>query len=242
MSGRRAGLLLLVVVVAAATVMGGVLAPRASAIPAPPPPPGATSPPGPASTFYFNAYGPSPNDDVLLRWDQETLNAIRAGPAGPRGRCARVGDRAHQAVLDYRHHDGSNQLGDLNAGAPYSDYTGFTPVNSWNQVNDIYQWQPLCVPLPPPGATSCPSTSTIQRFSTPQWGRVTPFALTRPDQFGPPAMDRSWLPAEAQALVDLQVKMNDANKASASYWADGAGTETLLGRRQQGVHPTGPRR
>jgi hypothetical protein len=84
------------------------------------------------------------------------------------------------------------------------------------------------VPLPPPGATSCPDTS-IQRFSTPQWGRVTPFALTRPDQFGPPAMDTSRLPTEAKALVDLQAKMNDANKASASYWADGPGTETPAG-------------
>jgi hypothetical protein len=58
---------------------------------------------------------------------------------------------------------------------------------------------------------------------------VTPFALTRPDQFGPPTMDRSRLPTEAKALVDLQAKMNDANKASASYWADGPGTETPAG-------------
>ena len=157
-----------------------------------------------------------------LGYDPDDTSTDTTTPQG-------IGNVVAQAVLDYRHHDGSNQLGDLNAGAPYSDYTGFTPVNSWNQVNDIYQWQPLCVPLPSPGATSCPSTSTIQKFSTPQWGRVTPFALTRPDQFGPPAMDRSRLPAEAQALVDLQTKMNDANKASASYWADGAGTETPAG-------------
>src|SRR5512132_3117453 len=79
----------------------------------------------------------------------------------------------------------------------------------------------------PRAVHSCPGS--IQRFSTPHWGRVTPFALTRPDQFGPPAMDTNRLPGEAKALVDLQAKMNDANKAAASYWADGPGTETPAG-------------
>jgi hypothetical protein len=36
-----------------------------------------------------------------------------------------VGGAAAQAVLDFRHHDGANQLGDRNGGAPYSDYTGY---------------------------------------------------------------------------------------------------------------------
>jgi Domain of unknown function (DUF6851) len=293
------------------------VAPWAAAKPAPPPPPGSTSPPGPDSTFYFNAYGPSPNDDVLLRWDQETLNAIRLARSAPtaaaralavvhsatydawapydpvavdtRGRLRAqpsvrrpaaertvnyksmaisyganrvlldllpaqlsnlvsfmdglgydpddtstdpalpqgIGNLAAQAVLAYRHGDGSNQLGDLNGGAPYSDWTGYTPQNSWDTLDAPLHWQPLCVPLPSPGATSCPGS--IQRFSTPHWGQVTPFALTRADQFAPPAMDTTRLPSEAKALVDLQAKMNDANKAAASYWADGPGTETPAG-------------
>jgi hypothetical protein len=81
-------------------------------------------------------------------------------------------------VLDFRHRDGANQLGDEPGGTPavrYSGWTGYTPVNTWDQVNDPYRWQPLCVPTPPPGATSC--AGTVQRFATPQWGRVTPFAL-----------------------------------------------------------------
>jgi hypothetical protein len=283
----------------------------------PAPTTGLHQPPGPDSTFYFNAYGPSPTDDVLLRWDQETLNAIRLARSAPalaaralaivhtatydawapydavaadtRGRLRAqpslrrpatertvnyksmaisyaayralldlfpsqsttladfmtklgydpndtstdptlpqgIGNLAAQAVLAYRHADGSNQLGDLNGGAPYSDYTGYTPQNSWDKLDKPLHWQPLCVPLPPPGATSC--TGSIQRFSTPQWMNVTPFALTRPDQFGPPAMNTTRLPTEAKALVDLQAKMNDANKASTSYWADGPGTETPAG-------------
>src|SRR5262249_24427244 len=45
-------------------------------------------------------------------------------PTTPSG----VGNLVADAVLQFRHHDGSNQLGDLHAGA-YSDYTGYVPVN-----------------------------------------------------------------------------------------------------------------
>lgn len=68
------------------------------------------------------------------------------------------------------HDDGVNQLGDRNGGAPHSDWTGYTPVNTWDQVNDPYHWQPLCVPTPPPGATQLrgdrPAVRHAQRVST----------------------------------------------------------------------------
>src|ERR1700722_8282145 len=40
-----------------------------------------------------------------------------------------IGNVACAAVLEYRHHDKSNQLGDLAQGA-YSDWTGYAPVNT----------------------------------------------------------------------------------------------------------------
>lgn len=40
-----------------------------------------------------------------------------------------IGNVACAAVLEYRHHDKSNQLGDLAQG-PYSDWTGYAPVNT----------------------------------------------------------------------------------------------------------------
>lgn len=274
-----------------------------------PAPPKPAKPKGPASTFNFNQYGPSPYDDVVLRWDEETLTAVRAtkppptvvarslgivhtamydawtaydakalgtrlgdslrrpssewtanyksmaisyaayralldlfpsrasdfsgfmtalgydpgdtstDPTTPQG----IGNLAAKAVLDFRHTDGANQLGDYNGGAPYSDWTGYAPVNAWNRVSDVYRWQPLCVPTPPPGATSC--AGSAQRFATPQWGRVTPFALTKPDQFGPPPMDRSELPTEAKQLLDTQADLDDLEKTIAYYWADGPGSE-----------------
>ncbi len=40
-----------------------------------------------------------------------------------------IGNVACAAVLEFRHHDKSNQLGDLAQG-PYSDWTGYTSLNT----------------------------------------------------------------------------------------------------------------
>jgi hypothetical protein len=41
-----------------------------------------------------------------------------------------VGNAACKAVLDFRHEDGSSQLGELtNSGVAYADYTGYMPMN-----------------------------------------------------------------------------------------------------------------
>jgi hypothetical protein len=292
-------------------ILGVAISPPFSALAATrePPPPKPAKPKGPASTFNFNQYGPSDSDDVVLRWGEQTLAAVRAtkppptvvarslamvhtamydawaaydakalgtrtggslrrpaseytanyksmaisyaayrvlldlfpsqannisgfmtalgynagdtstDPTTPQG----IGNTVAKAVLEFRHDDGANQLGDRNGGAPYSDYTGYTPVNAWNRVSDVYRWQPLCVPTPAPGASSC--SGIVQRFATPQWGKVTPFALSKPDQFGPPLMDRSKLPTEAKDLVDIQATLGDLEKTIAYYWADGPGSE-----------------
>jgi hypothetical protein len=289
-----------------------VLQVGAAAGTSPPKPPKPVKPIGQGSTLPFDQYGPSATDDVVLRWDEETLAAVRAVKPAPTvvaralavvhtatfdawapydatavgtrlvGSLRRpveertveykskaisyaayraltdlfpsraadftafmtalgydpadtstdtttpagIGNVTAQAVLDQRHADGSNQLGDAVGAVPgkaYGDYTGYRPVNTWNQVLDPYRWQPQCVPAPPVGATSC--AGTVQSFATPQWNRVTPFALSRPDQFGPPVMSRANLPAEAKQLVDLQAKLSDATKTSAYYWADGPSSE-----------------
>jgi hypothetical protein len=38
-------------------------------------------------------------------------------------------------------------------------------VYAWNQVSDVYPWQPLSVPIPP-GTTSC--AGSVQTLATPQ--------------------------------------------------------------------------
>ncbi len=58
-----------------------------------------------------------------LGYPTDTTTTDLNHPAGGR-------NVACQAVLDYRHHDGANQLGDEPGGtpaAPYSDHTGYGP-------------------------------------------------------------------------------------------------------------------
>jgi hypothetical protein len=134
---------------------------------------------------------------------------------------AGVGNRACGAVLEWRHRDGSNQLGDLTGGAPYSDYTGYVPVNTATVLNDPNRWQPLFTPSGAP-----------QLFSTPHWGQVVPFALKRPDQFRPPEPalypDREYV-QQVDEILRFSAGLNDRQKVIAEYWADGPNTETPPG-------------
>lgn len=129
---------------------------------------------------------------------------------------AGVGNVAAAAVLEFRHQDGSNQLGDLNGGAPYSDYTGYIPLNSPTSIVDPNHWQPLQV------------GSNIQSFIAPHWGLVKPYALKSGSQFRnsvpPPAnynTDSERYRVQAQQVVDYGAHLTDEKKVIAEYWADG---------------------
>jgi hypothetical protein len=110
---------------------------------------------------------------------------------------AEVGNAAANAVLDYRHGDGSNQLGG------YADTTGYRPAegSTWNSIVK-WRWQPLCVLTPagvqkkdPPvrdPSLTCPDTPpetdpptlpsyTVQKPLTPQWRKMTPFNVRDTD-------------------------------------------------------------
>jgi hypothetical protein len=131
-----------------------------------------------------------------------------------------VGFTAAQAVLDFRHNDGSNQLNG------YADTSSYVPVNSWDQIKEPDHWQPLCVPLPAPGTTDCPAP---QKWTTPHWRNVTPFALTSAAQFrpdhGPAVTVLKGKPSDAfRKEVDQQLKysaeLTDTRKVIAEYWED----------------------
>jgi hypothetical protein len=70
-----------------------------------------------------------------LGYDPSDTSTDTSTPAG-------IGNVAAAAVLAFRHHDGSNQLGDLHPGA-YSDYTGYVPVNDPDHIFNPNRWQPL---------------------------------------------------------------------------------------------------
>jgi VCPO second helical-bundle domain/Domain of unknown function (DUF6851) len=170
-----------------------------------------------------------------------------ATPAG-------VGNLAAKAVLDFRHTDGSNQLGDDpngTLGVPYSDTTNppnhYQALNQWNSapLPAPGHWQPLCVltqagvnqwnagnqiPLTP-GQCGTSSYYTVQKPLHPQWGNITPFGPQDPypSQFplkGPPTLaDGSYDPTDVNTALSDTSNLSDVSKAKAEYWADGPKSE-----------------
>jgi hypothetical protein len=146
-------------------------------------------------------------------YDPSTTTTTPSTPPG-------VGNAAAANQLNFRHKDGSNQLGDL-GGAAYSDYTGYEPVNFPENLNDPNRWQPLRA-----------ADGTVQKFLSPHWGKVVPFSLKSADQFrpGPPAQAGTWLYEQRMRdAIRLQADMDDRAKMCAEYWDDGANSETPPG-------------
>jgi hypothetical protein len=164
--------------------------------------------------------------DVMtsLNYDPTDTSTDPVTPAG-------VGNAAAAAVLASRAGDGSNQAnGYVDSCKPAC----YEAVNSWDQVNNPDQWQPLCVPLPAPG-TPCPAP---QSFVTPHWRNVTPFALTSASQFrpdhGPAVTVLKGKPSDAfRKEVDQQLTfsagLTDTQKVIAQYWEDPPGSVTPPG-------------
>ncbi len=156
------------------------------------------------------------NFDSLLTqlgYDPANTSTDTATPAG-------VGNAAAEAVLDFRHNDGSNQLGDLHPGA-YSDTTGYRAVNKPDVIVDPNRWQPLFV-------VNANEDLTTQVYTTPHWGRVIPFAMASGSALRPvpPALYPSPDYAKQAAdLVAISAGLTDFQKVSAEYFADGPTSE-----------------
>lgn len=157
------------------------------------------------------------------------LNDVSADTTTPSG----IGNVACAAVLAFRHTDGSNQMGDLTAsGTPYADYTGYepknlpsvVPVSDLSTVLDPNRWQPL---------TYFNGTKVVTpTFVGAQWYKVTPFAMTSPDEFlpfvslyGPALYGSTEYMHQAQELVELSAHLTDEQKIIAEYWANGPHSE-----------------
>ncbi|MDB6058069.1 MAG: motif putative anchor domain protein [Verrucomicrobiales bacterium] len=150
---------------------------------------------------------------VSMGFDPNDTTTDTSTPTG-------IGNVAAAAVLEFRHHDGANQLGDLHAGA-YSDYTGYTPVNTPDQINDPNRWQPLRV-------SDGHGGFIIQKFVAPFWSQVIPFAMPTGSAFRPEPPIRypnGRYIAQAEALIHLSETLDDRTKTIAEYWADGPNSE-----------------
>jgi len=147
-------------------------------------------------------------------FDATDLSTDTATPSG-------IGNTAAAKILEFRHSDGANQLGDLAPGA-YADYTGYAPVNDPDTLSNPARWQPLRL-----------LTGVTQVFLTPQWGKVTPFAIgaSRAKLLPKPPAKFPGKPyaKESNDLLTLSAALNDTTKAIATYWADDEGSVTPPG-------------
>src|SRR5438105_1513899 len=147
---------------------------------------------------------------------------LTTDPSRPPG----VGNLAAHAVLEFRHADGANQLGN------YADYTGFVSANAPMDltrgafdpatVRDPSAWQPLTY-RDASGAVVTPG------FVGAQWQHVTPFALASDGMLrsstGPARYGSTQYRAQAEQLLSLSAGLTDEQKMIAEYWADGPRSE-----------------
>jgi hypothetical protein len=126
-----------------------------------------------------------------------------------------IGSLAAQAVLNFRHNDGSNQLGNLAPGA-YADYTSYQSLNTPESFSHLNHWQPLNV-LAEHGSVRA------QQFVCPHWANVTPFALSSASQFipqpGPPRYPGAQYSNQATQILQYSANLTSEQKALAEYWS-----------------------
>jgi len=143
-----------------------------------------------------------------------------------------IGNIACAAVLEFRHHDKANQVGDLAQGS-YSDWSGYTPLNPPGTIPVHFpfvkplnpdRWQPLTY-------TDSYGNLVLQKFAAAHWCFVTPFAMAKGEQFrsavqpGPAKYGTPEYEEQAQDLIDLSANLTDRQKMIAEYWSDGPETE-----------------
>lgn len=130
-----------------------------------------------------------------------------------------VGNVAAETLLEYRRHDGSNQHGDApgSNGKPYSDTSGYAPVNTPHTVTDPDRWQPIPFDDGKGG-------QIVLGFLTPHWGRVTPSVLERGDQFRPgppPKVGSAQLRREVDECVAYNANLTLEQKSIVEFMRDG---------------------
>jgi hypothetical protein len=136
-----------------------------------------------------------------------------------------VGNLMSKLVIESHYGDGANQRGTLHA-PPWSDYTGYEPVNTPDTVNDLNHWQPQKTKI-------APDEWKVQKFLVPHWSLVRPFSLSHSWQFRPVApypKNRREFKEQVQQVLDFSAGLTDEQKVIAEYWAAGPGTFTPPGK------------
>ncbi len=160
-----------------------------------------------------------PQDHEYLQKQFVSMNynpkVTSTNPNTPEG----VGNLVAKKIIELRHHDGANQLGDEIGcnGKPYSDYTYYQPVNSYKKVIDKDRWHPL------PFVNEKGDTFLVN-FLTPHWYRVKPFGLKSSSQFRAgdyPKFGSEELKKQVDEVIDLNANLDNTRKATVEFMRDG---------------------
>jgi hypothetical protein len=140
-----------------------------------------------------------------------------------------IGNVTCAAVLEFRHHDKSNQLGDLAQG-PYSDWSESVAANTPAPIparvpaGSPDHWQPLTY-------TDSAGNLVLQKFAGAQWCFVSPFALAIGEELrpavetGPFKFGSLEYVQQAEALIAISADLTDRQKMISEYWSDGPRSE-----------------
>lgn len=162
-----------------------------------------------------------------------------------------LGFQVARQILTYRSIDGANSAYD------FLDVTSavYPEKYHYDKSNDPNIWQRLTVPTGiMRNSTGQPIIENgnllsfqLQRFATPHWGAVEPFALTSGDQFrpGPPPQAGSNEPytdalgqtmtndeafhKQVKEIWEISTNLTDEHRVIAEYWSDGPRSETPPG-------------
>ncbi len=147
-----------------------------------------------------------------MGYDPKNKSMDRRKPEG-------IGNLVAKAIIETRHNDGANQLGNEigSNGQPYSDYTQYKPINSYKKVIDPDRWHPL------PFVDSKGDTFLVG-FLTPHWYRVKPFGLKSSSQFRAPDYPKFGSPQlkkEVDEVIDFNANLDHQRKTTIEFMRDG---------------------
>lgn len=160
---------------------------------------------------------PTDAEWLVAQMRAQNLDAADAShdPATPQG----VGNLAAAALIEYRHRDGANQLGDEVGGSakPYSDYTYYEPRNPLGTTNDPDRWQPI-------NFDDGKGGKVAPGFLTPHWYRVKTLGLEHSDQFRPgpqPKVGSAQLKREVEEVIAFNGGLSLEQKSVVEFMRDG---------------------
>ncbi|MDQ3231913.1 MAG: vanadium-dependent haloperoxidase [Pseudobdellovibrionaceae bacterium] len=147
-----------------------------------------------------------------MGYDPDNNSSDRTKPEG-------IGNVVASAVLQYRHHDGANQLGDEpgSSGKPYSDYTYYRSVNKPDALQNPTLWMPIAF-------KNKEGKNFSPNFLTAHWYRVKPFALESASQFRsppPPEWGSKLLEKEIAECAEVNANLSLEQKAVVEFMRDG---------------------